>query len=237
MTVTVTSVAAVTVRVAEPVTEPDVAVICVVPVAAVSARPRELIDATVVFATPQLTWLVRFCVLPSVNVPIAVNGCELPSATDGVGGVTAMETSATALTVRLVDPEIDPTVAVIVVAPVVTGIARPALTVAIALCDDVQVALAVRFCIVPSVNVPVAVNCCVVPSGTEALSGVTEIATNFAAVTVSTVLPDTVLFVAEIVLCPMAFDVTRPAALIVATAEEDEAQVTEFVMSSVLPLE
>ena len=141
------------------------------------------------------------------------------------------------MTVRLADPEIEPTLAVIVVAPVETGKARPAVTVATAVCDDVQVALAVRFCIVPSVNVPVAVNCVVVPSGMEALSGVTEIATNWAGVTVSTVRPDTVPLVAEIVVCPVAFDEARPAELIVAIAEEDEAQVTELVMSSVLPLE
>lgn len=141
------------------------------------------------------------------------------------------------MTVRLADPEIDPTAAVMVVVPVETVIARPAVTVAMVVCDDVQVTLAVRFCIVPSVNVPVAVNCCVVPSGMEALGGVTEIATNWAGVTVSTVVPATVPLVAEIVLCPVALDVARPAALIVAVAAEDEAQVTELVMSSVLPLE
>lgn len=68
-----TNVAGVTVRVAEPVMEPDVAVICVVPVAEVSASPRELTDAIAVFADAQLTWVVRFCVLPSVYVPVAVN--------------------------------------------------------------------------------------------------------------------------------------------------------------------
>ena len=68
-----TSVAGVTVRVAEPIMEPDVAVICVVPVAAVSVSPSELGDAIAVLDEAQLTWLVRFCVLPSVNVPVAVN--------------------------------------------------------------------------------------------------------------------------------------------------------------------
>lgn len=90
---------------------------------------------------------------------------------------------------------------------------------------------------VPSVNVPVAVNCSVVPSGIEALSGVTEIATSCAVVTVSTVLPDTVPLVAEIVVCPIAFDVHTPPVLIVAVAKEDEAHVTALVMSSVLPFE
>ena len=41
-----------------------------------------------------VTVLVRFCVLPSVNVPVAVNGCIVPSAIDGVAGVIASETRA-----------------------------------------------------------------------------------------------------------------------------------------------
>jgi hypothetical protein len=90
---------------------------------------------------------------------------------------------------------------------------------------------------VPSVNIPVAVNCSVVPSGMDALGGVTEIATNWAGVTVSTVLPDTPPLAADMVVCPTAFDVATPAELIIATADEDEAQVTELLMSSVLPFE
>jgi len=117
----VTSVAGVTVSVAEPVTEPDVAVICVVPAARVMANPEALIEAIALVADPQLTWLVRFCVLPSVNVPVAVNCWELPSATDGVGGVTAIDTNAAVVTVRAAEPETEPTLAVIVVAPTATG--------------------------------------------------------------------------------------------------------------------
>jgi hypothetical protein len=90
---------------------------------------------------------------------------------------------------------------------------------------------------VPSVNVPVAVNCAVVPSGMKALGGVVEIATNWAGVTVSRVLPETVPLAAEIVVCPVAFEVAKPAELIVATADADDAQVTALVMSSVLPFE
>ena len=89
----------------------------------------------------------------------------------------------------------------------------------------------------PSVNVPVAVNCSVVPSGMEGLGGVTEIATSWAGVTVSTVLPETVPLVAEIMVCPVAFDVAKPGEVIVATAVEDDAQETALVMSSVLPFE
>lgn len=73
MTVIVTRAAAVTVKVAEPVTVPDVAVIWVVPVATVIATPTALMDAIEVLADVQVTWLVRFWVLPSVKVPVAVN--------------------------------------------------------------------------------------------------------------------------------------------------------------------
>jgi hypothetical protein len=69
----VDSVAAVTVRFPEPTTEPNVAVICVVPVAAVIASPVALTDAIEVLADAQLTWVVRFRVLPSVNMPVAAN--------------------------------------------------------------------------------------------------------------------------------------------------------------------
>ena len=69
----VNSVAAVTVRVALPVIEPDVALICIEPVPAVITKPAALTDAIEVLADAQLTWVVRFCVLPSVKVPVAVN--------------------------------------------------------------------------------------------------------------------------------------------------------------------
>ena len=73
VTVMVTSVAGVTLRLAEPVTEPDAAVICVVPAATVITNPEALMEAIAVLAEPQLTWLVKSCVLPSVKVPVAVN--------------------------------------------------------------------------------------------------------------------------------------------------------------------
>lgn len=61
--------------------------------------------------------MVRSCVLPSVYVPVAFNACVVPSAKDGLAGVTAIETSAGAPTVRLVEPAIEPELAVIDVDP------------------------------------------------------------------------------------------------------------------------
>ena len=84
----------------------------------------------------------------------------MPLATEGFAGVTATETSVAAVTVRLVLPEMEPEVARMVVDPVPTAVARPAvLIVATVPAEELHVAVLVRFCVVPSLKVPVAVNC------------------------------------------------------------------------------
>ena len=61
----------------EPVTEPEVALMLVVPVATPVARPWLplvlLIVATPVIDDAHVTDVVRFWVLPSLKVPVAVN--------------------------------------------------------------------------------------------------------------------------------------------------------------------
>lgn len=95
--------------------------------------------------------LVRFWVLPSVNVPVAVNCCTVPSATEVLLGVTAIEVNAAAVTVRLSVPVIDPKVAEIVTDPCTTPFAKPMLlTVAVAGLEELQVTKFVRFCVEPS---------------------------------------------------------------------------------------
>ena len=70
----------------------------------------------------------------------------MPAATEAVAGVTEIEVSKGAVTVKLTEPLIVPDLAVIVVLPCATPVARPALlTVAIDVADEVQVALLVRF--------------------------------------------------------------------------------------------
>ncbi len=76
-----------------------------------------MIVATPVLEEFHVTVLVRFCVLLSVYVPVAVNCWVLPLGTDGLAGVTAIETNAGAVTVSVVEPFIDPDVAVIVLVP------------------------------------------------------------------------------------------------------------------------
>jgi hypothetical protein len=64
--------AEVTVSCAEPLTAPAVAVIVVWPAPRLFATPVELMVATDADEDVQLTDAVRFCVVPSLNVPVAV---------------------------------------------------------------------------------------------------------------------------------------------------------------------
>ena len=54
-------------------------------------RPVALIEATVVLEEVHVTELVRFCVLPSVKVPVAVNWSVLPFAIDVFGALIAID--------------------------------------------------------------------------------------------------------------------------------------------------
>ena len=68
-----------------------------VPVATVLAEPALLMVATAVFEELQVTELVRFWVLLSLYVPVAVNCCGKPLATEGFAGVTAIEVKVAAV--------------------------------------------------------------------------------------------------------------------------------------------
>lgn len=71
--------------------------------------------------------------------------------TEGLAGVTAIETKAAAVTVSVALPEMLPEVALIVVEPAATELASPALlTVATVVEEELQVADEVRFCVLPS---------------------------------------------------------------------------------------
>ena len=82
---------------------------------------------------------------------MAVNCCVPPLIIEGLAGVTAMETSTGAVTVRLVEPVIEPDTAEIVVLPVATPVASPApLIVPTAVLVELQVTELVRFCVLLS---------------------------------------------------------------------------------------
>jgi hypothetical protein len=154
------SVAAVTVRPVEPTMDDDVAEMVEVPTPAPVARPAAVIVAVAVFDEVHVAVLVRFWVVPSLKVPVAVNCCVVPFTIDGFTGVTAIDWSVAAVMVSVVEPTIEDDVALIVEVPTAVPVARPAdVIVAVAAFDELHVAVLVRFCVVPSLKVPVAVNC------------------------------------------------------------------------------
>jgi len=83
--------------------------------------------------------------------------------------------------------------------------------------------------------VPVAVNCWFVPNAIDGFAGGIAIETRAALVTVRVVDPLTVPELAAMVVVPVPVPVASPAVEIVATACEEELQVTVPVMSCVLP--
>jgi hypothetical protein len=124
-TVIETSADAVTASEVEPLTLPDVALMLVVPTATVVARPEVFTVATAEESDDQVAVLVKSCVLPSLNVPVAVNCCVPPSASEGLGGFTAIDTNMAGVTVNEVEPTIVPEVALMVAIPLPTLLARP----------------------------------------------------------------------------------------------------------------
>ena len=81
-----------------------------------------------------------------------MNCCVVPSAIDGVTGVTAIDTKAAAVTVSIVDPLIEPEVAVMLAVPSPMLVVSPAvLMVAVAGVSELHCAVAVMFCMLPSV--------------------------------------------------------------------------------------
>jgi hypothetical protein len=83
----------------------------------------------------------------------------------------------------------------------------------------------------------VAVNCCLKPAAIEGFAGVTAIETSVGAVAVRVVEAATDPETAPIVEVPCTSDVARPEAAMVATAVDEEVQVTDVVRFCVLPLE
>jgi hypothetical protein len=145
------SAAGPTVNAVLPVIPPELALIWEVPCAAPLARPAALIVATLVFDEVRVAELVRFWVLPSEYVPVAVNCWVVPLGIDGFAGVTPIDTNTAGPTVKVVLPVTPPDVALIWEVPSAAPMARPpALIVATALLEDTQVAELVTSSIDPS---------------------------------------------------------------------------------------
>jgi hypothetical protein len=219
-----------------------------VPPARVVARPAvagsSLIVATAPKLEPQVTEDVRFAVVLSVYVPVAVNCCVAPDATVGAAGVTLMEVRVFWVTANEVVPLTDPFLALMMVLPIPALLARPlALIVATVAVEEDQVVSGeeVKTCVELSVYVPVAMNCCCRPRAIEGFAGVTAIETSAAAPTVRRVEPDMEPRVAPIVVVPVlpvGELVAKPwlpaLTLMVAMVRSEEVQWTVVVKTCVL---
>lgn len=156
--VMLTSLALETLRFVTPTTEPTVALITVVPVARLVASPWLLMVAAAGVEEPQSTLAVMSCVVLSLNVPVAVNWRVVPMLMLELAGVTAIDCSVAAVTLRETVPLTAPEVAEMVTLPVPVLVARPEeLMDAILPSADDQVTF-VSCCVLPSSKEPVAVN-------------------------------------------------------------------------------
>lgn len=139
-------------------------------------------------------------------------------------------------TFTVVLPPTEPEVAEMVREPKARAVATPPPVIDAKLSfEEPHVTEAVIFRELPSENVPVAVNCCRVPRTKTGLTGVMEIETRIALVTVRVPCPATPDNVALMAAEPVARLVARPEPEIVATLVLDEAQAAEAVMSLVDP--
>jgi len=88
----------------DPLTEPSAALIVVLPVATLDAKPCALMVAAEGVEELQSTLALMSCVLASLNVPVATNACVLPAFAVTVAGVTASDTSVPVPIVNVVLP-------------------------------------------------------------------------------------------------------------------------------------
>jgi len=129
--------------VSEALTEPDVAVTVAVPFVIAFTTPV-LLTATAAGEADHETLLVKFCVVPSLKVPVAVNCLLLPMVKDGLDGVIDNEAREAGSTVRFVDVLREAEVAVIAADPVDKAEIRPVpLTAATMVGEMVQTTLPV----------------------------------------------------------------------------------------------
>lgn len=149
-----------TVNVVLAVTPLKVAVMVAVPAATPVAKPEELMVATAVLLEVQVAEVVTVAVLLSEYVAVAVNCCVPRLLIVGLLGAMVNELTTLLLTVSVVLCFIPLSVAVIVVVPSATAVARPeALMVATAAFEDAQVAVEVMSRVLPSPKIPLAENC------------------------------------------------------------------------------
>lgn len=118
---------AATVRAAEPETPLRVAVRVADPGATAVARPELVTVASAAFEVVQVAVADRFCVEPSLYVPVAANCCVEPAVTVAAEGVIEIEerTGAGAETCTVAVPLMLPRDAVTVAEPAATAVSVP----------------------------------------------------------------------------------------------------------------
>jgi hypothetical protein len=170
VTETETMLSSVTLKFVVPGVPLKLAVITVLPVAVFDiANPLFFVMlATAGVPDVHVQTFEMSCVLPSENVPVAVNCCWLPKSMVGLAGLRATELIDALVTVKVAVPLTLPCFAVIVTWPAATPCARPnvpavLLIVAFVPSDELHVTLDVNTWVELSLNVPVATNCVVVP--------------------------------------------------------------------------
>src|SRR5471032_1360348 len=146
------STAGVTVSTVLALKAPVVAVICVAPATLPSAKPPAAMLAVAGVADAKAETAVTSCVVPSLNVPVTVNCCVPPMATDGVSGAMAMALSTAGDTVSCAVAAMPPNVALTAEPPAAMPVPRPVpgLTLALAGVAEVQAAFALTSCDEPS---------------------------------------------------------------------------------------
>lgn len=121
-----------TLRIACPVTPFNVADIVVVPIPELVAHPELVMIATFGFEELQLA-LLRFCVLPSLKCPLALNRTAPPGLRVALLGLTVMEVRVAFVTVTADVPVIEPNVALTAVEPGVSALRIPELAPMVAI--------------------------------------------------------------------------------------------------------
>lgn len=144
-------------------------------------------------------------VVASLKVPVAVNCCGLPRATEEAAGVIAIEASVPLLTVRVVVPLTPEALTVMVAVPTFLPLATPVERID-ANCgfDDFHVRPLRLDDVLPSLKVPIAVNLINVWRCTRGSAGLMARLTRFTAETVRPVEPLTEPTVAVMVVVPAA---------------------------------
>jgi len=103
-----------------------VAVMLLEPIAAPVARPVALTFTAAGLEEAQVAVLVRFCVLPSLNVPAAVNWTLVPFAIEELLALIVIDCSVAAVTASARLFEVIPFwVAVMLLEPIAAPVARP----------------------------------------------------------------------------------------------------------------